>query len=334
MTRKAVISVQGLPLPLQYASSSPGQDEARMRYASFPNPSLGQQGIPFQVNGPSRGFNAPAENSLGNSPSRTQRQTPFYNIYTEANAPAIDKVSDGEIENPYPLPWPSGVFKDLIDYSKVGRTDVNARIVASIFQHHGAKCRVATVPVGSDLDFFGYFGDPTHGKLVPFTDPRDGTGLSYIGYAAPSRRSSQTPGAVVEAPLFAGFHLQHGDHNGPKFDSYYVQWQEGFNLNQLVYLVHKRGERGDREVETLVLDMGVWTRQLRNEVYVFDQGYWDKSRELWESIQKANWDDIILEDNLKEDIISDVSRFFRGKETYEGLGVSWKRLASLIILSS
>jgi len=57
----------------------------------------------------------------------------------------------------------------------------------------------------------------------------------------------------------------------------------------------------------------------------FDKGYWHKDKETWNSVKKAKWDDVILEDAKKKAIQDDVLRFFRAEERYKGLGVPWKR---------
>lgn len=64
---------------------------------------------------------------------------------------------------------------------------------------------------------------------------------------------------------------------------------------------------------------------MHNEVWVFDQGYWQKSFELYDSVQKASWEDVILDESMKEAIIRDVDTFFDSRDTYEKLKVPWKR---------
>lgn len=75
----------------------------------------------------------------------------------------------------------------------------------------------------------------------------------------------------------------------------------------------------------LLLEAGKWNSELHNEIWVFDGGYWDKSSDLWESIHKASWSDVILEKSMKDKIIGDVDDFFNSRETYENLKVPWKR---------
>jgi len=46
---------------------------------------------------------------------------------------------------------------------------------------------------------------------------------------------------------------------------------------------------------------------------------------MWNSVSKAEWDNVILEDVKKKAIQNDVLRFFRAEERYKSLGVPWKR---------
>ena len=54
-------------------------------------------------------------------------------------------------------------------------------------------------------------------------------------------------------------------------------------------------------------------------------GYWQKDNALWKSVEKASWDDIILDDDMKEAIIGDVQKFFDSREEYKKLTIPWKR---------
>lgn len=61
---------------------------------------------------------------------------------------------------------------------------------------------------------------------------------------------------------------------------------------------------------------------------MFDQGFWQKSSDLWDNIQKANWEDVILGEDRKRAIINDVIGFFDSREKYEEFEIPWK--ASLL----
>jgi AAA+ superfamily predicted ATPase len=68
-----------------------------------------------------------------------------------------------------------------------------------------------------------------------------------------------------------------------------------------------------------------WNAEVRGEVLVFDQGRWYKSSDLYESIQSASFDNLILAGNLKEEIQRDISGFFEAEATYRQYGIAWKR---------
>ncbi len=65
--------------------------------------------------------------------------------------------------------------------------------------------------------------------------------------------------------------------------------------------------------------------EIHGEVLVFEEGYWSKNEELFESIQHATLDNLVLEGTLKEEITADLEQFLAARETYSRYGVPWKR---------
>lgn len=68
-----------------------------------------------------------------------------------------------------------------------------------------------------------------------------------------------------------------------------------------------------------------WANDLRDEIWVFESGQWEKSKKLYKAVQSANWDDVILNDNFKDGLRRDTKTFFASKEAYASLGITWKR---------
>ena len=68
-----------------------------------------------------------------------------------------------------------------------------------------------------------------------------------------------------------------------------------------------------------------WGLELHNEVLIFDQGFWQPNKELWQNIQKSNWEDVILDQEKKDTIIDDVTGFFDAEDRYAEFNVPWKR---------
>lgn len=68
-----------------------------------------------------------------------------------------------------------------------------------------------------------------------------------------------------------------------------------------------------------------WGNDLKDEIWVFENGGWQKSKELYSAVQAASWDDIVLEEDFKDNLRRDTETFFESKEVYSSLGITWKR---------
>jgi hypothetical protein len=68
-----------------------------------------------------------------------------------------------------------------------------------------------------------------------------------------------------------------------------------------------------------------WTSEVHGEILVFDGGYWSKNEELFNSIKLANFENMILPAQLKQEIQDDFARFFASREIYEKYEIPWKR---------
>jgi len=64
---------------------------------------------------------------------------------------------------------------------------------------------------------------------------------------------------------------------------------------------------------------------LHDEIWVFNRGFWQKDYQLYENVLKSRWEDVILDKEMKDDLIDTAERFFDSREQYDRLGVPWKR---------
>ena len=79
-----------------------------------------------------------------------------------------------------------------------------------------------------------------------------------------------------------------------------------------------------RVVDALLTAIGSWQSIEPDALYVFDR-YWTKSVELWREVQKASWDKVILDADVKKELVDVCETFFDSKDTYEEFSVPWKR---------
>ena len=84
----------------------------------------------------------------------------------------------------------------------------------------------------------------------------------------------------------------------------------------------------------LILEASKWTLELHDEIWIFDQLTWQKSSELWRSVQEASWDDVILDKEMKEALRDDVEGFFKDREAYRKYAVPWKVSSSISYFQS
>ena len=73
-----------------------------------------------------------------------------------------------------------------------------------------------------------------------------------------------------------------------------------------------------------------WGCEVRGEILVFHDGYFQKDTQLFESIKSATFDNLVLAGSLKEQIQNDFQHFLESREVYEQYKIPWKRGAIFI----
>lgn len=162
-----------------------------------------------------------------------------------------------------------------------------------------------------------------HAQSTPLNDSDDHvpTSLSWKVYLPPARRMDGGLGVVAKDTQFEKYLYQWKDHD---FIVYLVNGRDGGQSypNVVNFYVLSTSE----ELATqLILAAGRWSSDLHEEIWVFDQGYWAKNAELYQSAMKASWESVILDEEMKNALIEDHLSFFRSRATYERLKVPWKR---------
>jgi hypothetical protein len=108
---------------------------------------------------------------------------------------------------------------------------------------------------------------------------------------------------------------------GHQLDVLWISWREGHCRERHFWIMADAREVADRFLIT-VCD---WCSEVRGEVLVFDQGQWYKSEQLYQAIQNASFDNLILGGTLKDSIREDFNQFFTSRDLYERYGIPWKR---------
>ncbi|KAK9367909.1 P-loop containing nucleoside triphosphate hydrolase protein [Lipomyces kononenkoae] len=113
------------------------------------------------------------------------------------------------------------------------------------------------------------------------------------------------------------------DYASTHFTVYDFNWIDSHERMRAVFLVFD-GE-DDVAGKTLVQDVYHWMETLKNEIWVFEDGHWQKDKALYQDVQTADWGNIFLESNMLQDLRRDTSVFFSSEQVYKSLNVAWKR---------
>ena len=147
-------------------------------------------------------------------------------------------------------------------------------------------------------------------------------------YNPPRTRLEEGDGTLGDRVHFGFYRAAFFDQ---PFEFYHAQWRDELFGNSVknYYILSPKASADTKghsaEVDKLILTASKWTSDLHDEIYVFDAGMWTKNKQLWAAVQNSTWDDVILDPNMKETLISDVQNFFDSRSLYEEYAVPWKR---------
>jgi len=95
------------------------------------------------------------------------------------------------------------------------------------------------------------------------------------------------------------------------------------------YILYSRsqGDVIDDRLQTMNKLITIITRHLseiKEEIWMYDRGYWRKNHKLRMNVQGCKWDNVILNNEMKLQLVSDIDDFFDRKKNYESFAVLWK----------
>ncbi|GJF00414.1 AAA family ATPase [Phanerochaete sordida] len=112
-------------------------------------------------------------------------------------------------------------------------------------------------------------------------------------------------------------------HSGVAYRVYKASWSQDFRPHEFYHLVFAGAD--DSAGQAFAQAVFAWGQDLREQIWVFEGGQWDKSKQLYKAVQAASWDDIVLDEQFKEGLRRDTKTFFENKDAYASLNIAWKR---------
>ncbi|KAF9651126.1 P-loop containing nucleoside triphosphate hydrolase protein [Thelephora ganbajun] len=136
----------------------------------------------------------------------------------------------------------------------------------------------------------------------------------------PFARRMGTPGALAERVTYGCFQVVWQKYT---FKLFVIKFLHGFSQYLYQFLIHEG--TSEQPSKDLFVAAGGWSQALHDEIWVFNQGFWDKDPGLWQEVQRANWKDVILDEGFKTTLQKDVFGFFSSERVYLDLQIPWKR---------
>ncbi|KAK4197954.1 P-loop containing nucleoside triphosphate hydrolase protein [Triangularia verruculosa] len=231
------------------------------------------------------------------------------------------------------------VFDRWIKSGTSNRTDIFLHTQQMLKEIHPDH-HITRVQPGGQMDLLGY---AEAGHAVAVQDNYNPPGSNDVpthnvpGFYHDTHRAYQAspkpfekPGGTLSDKIYFGRWLYTWENITFLLYKVVVQDYQIGEDPMLYILAPNTPERIDKlghhlDTDTLLLAAGDWSCALHDEIYVFDNGNWSKDAVLWQSVQGASWDDVILEPAMKEALMNDVIGFFDTRDVYQDLGLMWKR---------
>ena len=109
--------------------------------------------------------------------------------------------------------------------------------------------------------------------------------------------------------------------NGELFDVVLITWAESCYRTRHYWIVSNSPKLSEDFHDAVC----VWSSEVHGEILVYQEGFFNKDKDLFEEIKNATFDNLILRDALKQQIQNDFVQFFNSRETYERYGIPWRR---------
>ena len=208
------------------------------------------------------------------------------------------------------------VYGDYEDITSGKLASLHTSLLAALRREYPDLCVTVTLAGNVNLLAFAALGYAV-AELDTKTD-----GIQRLRYFLSGNDRRGIPDQLAEARTFAKYHYRWGTEH---FIIYVIT--EGFNTFNYILKEPAEGETilsQPSVTDALINAAGKALKLDDRYIYVYD-GYWSANRKLWDEVQKASWDDVILDEDMKKTLIDLTQKFFDSKDIYDELGVNWKR---------
>lgn len=227
-----------------------------------------------------------------------------------ADASSMEQVGD-DYTDPFYVPWVkrgSELFQEPSTYGAGVLRDIYPKHSLVLFRDKGgSRSTLLDFP-----DAEKTIASPPESVFSLTFQPR----IRRIGMHGHQEGAS---GTLVKSAKYGCYNVKWND---LAFILYSVEYSTLRGDVRLYYLLHEGPEEPSH---ALLLAANKWGMKLHDEILVFEMGHWREDRDLWQDVQKASWDDVILKEEFKESLRTDIDGFWEAGDVYSSLSIPWKR---------
>ena len=207
------------------------------------------------------------------------------------------------LSDPHATSYPHQLFSDYYESYSGKSVDLNVQFTTALRRQYPLHVLDVIAPAGADLLAYAAIG-----KATAVLDDKTEEVIHIRGYMSSGVRGK--PGQLTDYISFAKYNYVW---DGAEFIVYVLS-----NPYKFYYVLRQPTLAGEvdglksRISDSLFQTVGDWQHRTEEYVFVFD-GFWIRSRQLWEEVQKAKWEDVILDEDMKGTLTDVVGRFFDSK---------------------
>ncbi|KAK4998711.1 hypothetical protein LTR66_002103 [Elasticomyces elasticus] len=203
------------------------------------------------------------------------------------------------------------LFDDYQDLTSAKNADHDVQYLSILRQQNPELIVSVIPPYNCDLLSFAAAGH-ADAELDLSTESIDW----WRGYIPAAHRGGT--GQLAESVFFAKYHYSWSGEDFILYIAGGLQYVLKEPLQGESQLGHSR------TTDELITAIGEWEASFENDIWVYDD-YWRKSKDLWKQVQQAEWENVILDEEMKKALVDFSDKFFDSKESYKDMGVPWKR---------
>lgn len=207
------------------------------------------------------------------------------------------------LSGPRDTAYPHQFFSDYHESYSGKAVDLNVQFTTALRHQYPEHIVDVISPNSADLLAYAAIG-----KATAVLDDKTEEVIHVRGYLGSGVRGE--PGRLADYISYAKYNYLW---DGAEFIVYVLS-----NPYKFYYVLRKPTLDGEldglqsRISDALFQKVGDWQHRTEEFVFVFDN-YLMRSRQLWEEVQKARWEDVILDEDIKTSLRDVVGRFFDSK---------------------